>query len=220
PLVGSIVIVTGRPADVAVTYGSLDSIGGIAVLGQYGLDRWEGGRHTSPQPPPGVQTVREELPGLIERVGAPEGTWIEDKGHALAVHTRRTPEPDSALDLLRSPLDALAERTGLSVEPGRMVIELRPRGMDKGTALTDFVTDRGGSVVLYAGDDLGDLAAFDAVENLREQGVPGITVCSGSTEVTALAERADLVVDGPEGIADLLADLRHALITPSGPPSS
>ncbi|RNL84013.1 trehalose-phosphatase [Halostreptopolyspora alba] len=209
--VGAVVIVTGRPADVAVSYGGLDGVDGIVVLGHYGLDRWENGRHTTPEPPAGVRDVREELPHLLERFGAPEGTWIEDKGHALAVHTRRTADPDSALELLRSPLAALAESHGLVVEPGRMVVELRPPGMDKGTALGRFVAERGGSTVLYAGDDLGDLAAFDAVGDLRGRGVAGLTVCSGSTEVAALAERADLVVDGPDGVADLLAELRAAL---------
>jgi trehalose 6-phosphate phosphatase len=61
------------------------------------------------------------------------------------------------------------------------------------------------------GDDLGDLAAFAAVEQLRAEGVPGLLVCSGSTEVTALAERADLVVDGPEGVAALLSALADEL---------
>ncbi|ASU82225.1 trehalose-phosphatase [Nocardiopsis gilva YIM 90087] len=210
-LVASVVIITGRPAGLAVEYGGLDSIEGVVVLGQYGRERWEAGRLDAPEPPAGVQLVREELPGLLRRYDAPEGTWIEDKGHALAVHTRRTPDPDAALSLLRHPLAALAERADLAVEPGRMVIELRPSGMDKGAALTRFTTERGATSLLFAGDDLGDLAAFDAVERLREKGVAGLTVCSGSDEVTALAERADLIVDGPPGIADLLGSLRAAL---------
>ena len=39
---------------------------------------------------------------------------------------------------------------------------------------------------------------------MREDGVPGLTVASGSTEVSEIARRADLVVDGPVGVADLL----------------
>jgi trehalose 6-phosphate phosphatase len=60
---------------------------------------------------------------------------------------------------------------------------------------------------MYAGDDLGDLPAFAAVDKLRSDGVPGLLVCSGSTEVTELAERADLVVDGPAGVVRLLRGL-------------
>jgi trehalose 6-phosphate phosphatase len=64
--------------------------------------------------------------------------------------------------------------------------------------------------VVFVGDDLGDLPAFAEVDRLRGEGVPGLVVCSGSTEVTALAERADLVVDGPEGVAALLRSLAEA----------
>lgn len=85
--------------------------------------------------------------------------------------------------------------------------------MDKGRALTGFLKERQAKSVLFAGDDLGDLAAFDAVEELRGQGIAGITVCSGSEEVATLADRADLVVPGPEGIAQLLSALATT-ITP------
>ncbi|WP_416976060.1 trehalose-phosphatase, partial [Streptomyces sp. 4F14] len=90
------------------------------------------------------------------------------------------------------------------VEPGRMVLELRPPGMDKGVALSRYVRELGAESVLYAGDDLGDLPAFAAVEALRSDGVPGLLVCSGSEEVTELSQRADVVVDGPEGVVRLL----------------
>jgi trehalose 6-phosphate phosphatase len=64
---------------------------------------------------------------------------------------------------------------------------------------------------MYAGDDLGDLPAFAAVDKLRSDGVPGLLVCSGSAEVTELAERADLVVDGPAGVVRLLMALASRL---------
>ncbi|MFD0803499.1 trehalose-phosphatase, partial [Streptomonospora algeriensis] len=184
PLVGRLVIITGRPAAVAVEYGGLAEVANILVLGHYGLERWEDGHVTAPDPPAGVGLVREELPELLRRSGAHEGTRIEDKGRSLAVHTRGAADPDAALEAVRIPLAALAQRAGLTVEPGRRVIELRPTGMDKGAALASVVADSGeGAAVLYAGDDLGDLAAFDTVERLRDRGLPGITVCSGSEEV-------------------------------------
>jgi trehalose 6-phosphate phosphatase len=207
PLVRSVVIITGRPAALAVEYGGFAGLDGLTVLGQYGRERWESGTLTVPEEHPGVVEAREKLSRVLEAAGAPEGTHIEDKGHALAVHTRRTAEPQVALERLRSILDALAERAGLVVEPGRFVLELRPPGMDKGVALRDFVAERKAGAVLYAGDDLGDLAAYDAVDALREEGLPGVKVCSGSAEVTALADRADVVVEGPEGVLRLLADL-------------
>lgn len=207
PLVRSVVVVTGRPALRAVEYGGLDAVPGVVVLGQYGRERWEGGALTVPDTVLGVQQARDALPELLKDLGAPEGVFIEDKGHALAVHTRRTADPEAALDLVGIPLAELASETGLVVEPGRLVIELRPDGMDKGVALAEFVTERRAETVLYTGDDLGDVAAFDVVERLRLGAVAGITVCSGSTEVRGLAERADLVVDGPDGVVALLEAL-------------
>ncbi len=91
------------------------------------------------------------------------------------------------------------------------MLELRPPGVDKGAALDVFLTERPVSSVLYAGDDLGDLAAFEAVGRARARGLAGVTVCSGSTEVTELASRADLVVAGPAGVVELLAGLATAL---------
>jgi len=120
------------------------------------------------------------------------------------VHTRRTADPDAALRRLRPPLERLAEDEGLLAQPGRMVIELRPRGMDKGAALKAVISERAARVALFCGDDLGDLPAFRALGELRGEGIPGVAVCSGSAEVTELAAAADLVVDGPAGVVDLL----------------
>ncbi|WP_433333026.1 trehalose-phosphatase [Spirillospora sp. CA-294931] len=207
PRVGAIVVITGRPAAVAVEFGGFEGIDGLVVLGQYGLERWESGELTAPEPPPGVAEARAKLPAILSASGAPAEAFIEDKGQALAVHTRRCAEPEVALERLRGLLGALAERTGLVLEPGRLVLELRPPGMDKGMALRRFLEARDPSAVLFAGDDLGDLAAFDAVDDLRARGVPGVKVCSGSTEVTALAARADLTVEGPEGVVTFLESL-------------
>ncbi|OPC82430.1 trehalose-phosphatase [Embleya scabrispora] len=216
PHLAAVVIVTGRPAAVAVEYGRFRGVAGLenlVVLGHYGLERWDAAtdRVSAPEPPRGVHEVRLELPDLLRSLDAWNTTWTEDKGSALAVHTRRAPDPQATLDLLRGPLGELAKRHDLVVEPGRYVLELRPRGMDKGRALTGFLAERRAAMVLFAGDDLGDLAAFEAVEELRGRGVAGLTVCSGSAEVHALAERADLVVAGPEAIADLLGALADAV---------
>ncbi|GHG65028.1 trehalose 6-phosphate phosphatase [Streptomyces griseocarneus] len=216
PRLGSVAVITGRPAGVAVRLGGFAGTAGLehlVVLGHYGAERWDAvtGTVRAPAPHPGVAAVQAELPGVLDDSGAWHGTWIEDKGRAVAVHTRRADDPERAFEALRAPLADLAARHGLIVEPGRLVLELRPPGMDKGVALAEYVRESGAGSVLYAGDDLGDLAAFAAVEKLRAEGVPGTLVCSGSAEVTALAERADLVVDGPAGVVDLLTGLADKL---------
>jgi len=214
--VGGIAVITGRPAAVAVEYGGFAGVAelaGLVVLGLYGLERWDAatGWVVSPGAGEGVARARAELPTVLAAAGAPEGVWVEDKGSALGVHTRRAADPEGALLALREPLTTLAGRHELVVEPGRMVLELRPPGVDKGAALIGQARELGARAVLFAGDDLGDLAAYDAVEQLRREGIPGVTVCSGSTEVTELAARADLVVPGPEGVVTLLTDLADHL---------
>ena len=216
-VVGTLAVITGRPAASAVDLGGFEAVPGLIVLGHYGLERWADGTLDSPPSLPGVEAARARLPGLLAQAGAPEGTRIEDKGHAVAVHTRQAADPQAALDRLRDPLAGLAAQYGLAVEPGRMVIELRPQGMDKGQALRTLVQQRKPSAVMFCGDDLGDVAAFDAVRELRRDGVPGLTVFSGSAEVTALAQSADLVVDGPDGVVALLGALASA-VTGARPP--
>ncbi|MFG3021931.1 trehalose-phosphatase [Streptomyces sp. NPDC048254] len=211
PKVAAVAVITGRPAEIAVRYGGFAGVPGLdhlVVLGHYGAERWDAatGEITAPPPHPGIAAVRAELPAVIEAAGA-RGTWIEDKGHAVAVHTRRADDPQATFESLRAPLTDLATRHALIVEPGRLVLELRPPGMDKGVALREYAREIGAGAVLYAGDDLGDIPAFAAVEKLRAEGTPGLLVCSGSEEVTELAERSDLVVNGPEEVVRLLRTL-------------
>ncbi|WP_030933090.1 trehalose-phosphatase [Streptomyces sp. NRRL B-24720] len=219
PKVASVAVITGRPAGVAVRHGGFAGVPGLdhlVVLGHYGAERWDAVSSTvhTPAPHPGVAAVRAELPGVLDRFDSWHGTWIEEKGQALAVHTRRAADPQAAFDALRSPLGELAARHGLIVEPGRLVLELRPPGMDKGVALAKYVRETDAESVLYAGDDLGDLAAYAAVEKLRTEGpdgIPGLLVCSGSAEVPELAERADLLLPGPAAVVDFLAALARRL---------
>ena len=58
------------------------------------------------------------------------------------------------------------------------------------------------AAVAYTGDDLGDLPAFDAIDALRATACPASRSRSGSAEAAEVARRADLVVDGPAGVAD------------------
>ncbi|NEB71128.1 trehalose-phosphatase, partial [Streptomyces fulvissimus] len=208
-----------RPAGVAVRYGGFAGVPGLdhlVVLGHYGAERWDAATGTvnAPAPHPGVAAARAELPGVLHKFDSWHGTWIEEKGQAVAVHTRRAEDPQAAFETLRGPLGELAALHGLILEPGRQVLELRPPGMDKGVALATYVAEVDAESVLYAGDDLGDLAAFAAVEKLRgdgPDGIPGLLVCSGSAEVPELAERADLLVPGPAAVVDFLAALADRL---------
>jgi len=203
---GQVAIVTGRPADWLVDVAGLGAVPGLVIAGQYGLQHWAAGVLREAEPSAGLAAVRVGLPGLV----AGRQARIEDKGLSIVVHTRGAEHPDAELAALAAPIRGLAARHGLEAHPGRHVVEIRPPGADKGATLTALIGQFEPNAVLFIGDDLGDLPAFAVVESGRARGRPGLTVCSASTEASQVAARADLVVDGPAGVVDLLAGLVSA----------
>jgi trehalose 6-phosphate phosphatase len=87
------------------------------------------------------------------------------------------------------------------------VIEVRAPGMDKGRAVEALVDEIGAGAFVFAGDDLGDVEAFEAVEKLAKDGLPTLLVCSASDEESALLPMSDVVVHGPEGVLEFLSRL-------------
>jgi trehalose 6-phosphate phosphatase len=215
-VVFAITVITGRPARQALALGGLDEIGNavgdsgkeLYLFGQYGNERWSSTsrRIVSPRPPRGLASYLGALPSLLRRLDAAEA-FVEEKGLAVAVHTRRLPDPAGAFSRLLPELEKLATDHGLAVEPGRQVIEARAPGMHKGQVVRDIAEDLSPGGFLFAGDDLGDVEAFEAVAELRDAGLPTFLVCSASDEQTALAAQADLVVDGPGGVLAFLREL-------------
>ncbi|HEY5200932.1 MAG TPA: trehalose-phosphatase [Acidothermaceae bacterium] len=217
--IGAVAVVTGRPAGVAAELLGFTAVappGNLSVVGHYGLETWTAAAGVlpvagvDPRRSERVEHVRAALPALLRDVGAPSSTRIEDKGAAVAVHVRETADPHAALELLREPLQRLAESEGLRLEPGRLVLELRPAGTDKGTALVSLVDQFSARSVCYVGDDRGDIAAFDALEGLRSKGFATLGVFSGVPNESALAHlaaRADLQLSGPDAVVAFLEGL-------------
>jgi trehalose 6-phosphate phosphatase len=154
--------------------------------------------------------VADELPALLASLGL-AGARIEHKGRAIGVHTRTLADPAAAFAALESPIRELAERHGLRVEPGKNVWEIRPAGVDKGATLRSVVAETAAQQVVFAGDDLGDLPAFEAVRALRAEGLTGLLVCSASYEEDALVAISDVILDGPAGVAEWLTALADAI---------
>jgi len=206
---GQIAIITGRPVRQALELGGFlghDDLGHLIICGQYGAERWDAatGRIIEPAPSAAIAQLSATLPDWLAAHGG-EQLRIEDKGLAVAIHTRGI-DP-GVLDELAAPLSALAAELGLVVEPGRQVLELRAARVDKGDVLRALVKETGARQVIFAGDDLGDLPAFDAVDELRASGVAGLLICSASSEQDALVGRADVVLDGPNEVAAWLEQL-------------
>jgi trehalose 6-phosphate phosphatase len=214
--VRAIAVITGRPARQALALGGLDEVGDrigeegreLYVLGQYGNERWTSTerRVISPRPPHGLAGFLRDLPAVLRRAGA-QDAFVEEKGLAVAVHVRRLPDAPGAYHRLLAPLSTAAREHDLMLEPGRNVIEVRAAGMDKGHAVHALARELGAEGFLFAGDDLGDVEAFRAVMDLRHAGLATLLVCSASAEQTALLDLADVVVDGPGGVLDVLRQL-------------
>lgn len=96
-----------------------------------------------------------------------EGWHVERKPASLAVHSRRVERPDAVLAEVRSAMERHTGRApGWVVTDGKAVTELRPEGVDKGTAL-EWLADRDPDRAIVAiGDDITDEDTFEAT-NLR-----------------------------------------------------
>ncbi len=201
-------VITGRDARTVVRLGGLDAVPGLVVEGLYGAESWHDGRLDTPDTPPVIAELRRRLPQAISTDdGTPSALWIEDKRLSLVVHGRRAADPDAALAPVRAPVQALADELGLEVHAGRGVLELRLPGYDKAGALRRLIERWHPRVVLFAGDDLGDVPALRAIRELRAEGLAAFAVGAGSAEVPELAAAADVLVDGPAGVRELLARL-------------
>ena len=126
---------------------------------------------------------------------------VENKGRvAVTIHWRTAPSLAAEVQAFAA---GLARRYDLD-EPlrGRMAVELRPPvPVDKGTVTAELAA--GASVVVFAGDDAGDLVAFDVLTRLAEAGAVAHTVRIGvrSTEAPPGIFDADVLVDGPAALA-------------------
>ena len=182
---------------------------GVVVSGLYGLEkaqvsRMQGGEVTPHPDAEGWRQVVDEVVATAEE-NAPGGVVVEDKGLSVTIHYRGAQEHEG---WVKEWAEERARATGLSAHPARMSYELRlPIESDKGSALTELVS--GLSIACFAGDDSGDLPAFEALDRLaRDEGMMVLKVAVRSDESPPeLLERADVEVDGPEGMVKLFAGL-------------
>ena len=137
-----------------------------------------------------------------DQIRSQAGIWLEAKPASSSIHFRRRPLAGPSLERLLTPL---AERLGLMVGLGRMVLEVMPKQADKGDALKRLVARLRPEGVTFAGDDTGDRAAFEVTSALT---VPHLAIGVASPEVDASTFAAcDLVVDGPQAAAAFLSRL-------------
>jgi trehalose 6-phosphate phosphatase len=201
---------SGRAAVEARRIVGLDE---LVYAGNHGYELLRPGE-SAPTPDPALRghedVARRFVDGLDHRRLASAGFRIEDKGPILALHWRGAADERSARELVEEVAASAADH-GLVPHPGRKVLEIRPlAGIDKGTAITLLLEQGSIANALYGGDDITDLDAFAALRERRRAGALRSAICVGvgSEEgPVEIADRADVVVDGPDGYLDLLRGL-------------
>jgi trehalose 6-phosphate phosphatase len=135
---------------------------------------------------------------------------IEDKGPIKAFHWRDVPDEAEAESWL-SNVAQEAEAEGFATHWGRKVLEIRPPvPINKGQAVRTLIGETQARAALFAGDDVTDLDAFDALDALRAAETLDAAVRVGVRSVEgppAIVERADVIVEGVRGMVDVLAAL-------------
>ena len=178
--------VTGRVGEEAR---ALVAVDGVEIVGEHGLE---------------LVPEAEEWVGRLQAFAAAAEWPAEAKRLTLAFHWRTAPDEEEALAVLR-PLAERAEAEGFRPRWGRKVLEVRPPlDADKGTAVAALLERHGLRRALYAGDDTTDLDAFRALDGLDLAVRVAVASAEGPSE---LREAADVIVDGPAELLQLLQRL-------------
>lgn len=177
---GRVAIISGR------TIAEIDRIAAGAALSASGVHGLERRRRDGSMDRAEASAAVVGVVSAFDRFAADRpGVIVEDKGVSAGLHYRQAPEAgDEATALARR----LAAETGLELQPGHMVLELKTPGADKGRALTAFMHEApfAGAVPVMLGDDLTDEAGFLAAEALG-----GYGVLVGEARETAARYRLD-----------------------------
>jgi trehalose 6-phosphate phosphatase len=181
------------------------------ALGSYGLELPESvSRSGYPDglDPEAAGAALEAAGGELEALarGWP-ATRLETKRWGRAVHFRGGAEATFDDPETHAAVGAVAARHGLEASPGRLVIEVRPKGADKGSALAALVRRLEPSAVVFAGDDLGDVPAWRELRRLSST-MPTVAAAVASPELdpSATAE-CDVVLEDRGQLAGFVSRL-------------
>ena len=178
--------VSGRSGDRAR---EIVGVPALTYVGEHGLE---------------LDPEAEQWAPRIHAFAAGAGWPAEDKPLSAAFHYRTAPDQDEARRVLEE-IERAACAEGFRTRWGRLVLEvLPPLETSKGTAVRRLLTARGLTRALYAGDDATDVDAFAALDGLETAVRVAVASHEGPSE---LASRADVIVESPEALANLLARL-------------
>ena len=195
---GALALVSGR------TLAQLDELFAplrLSAAGLHGLERRNLRTEiVRARPDPAIlEAARAQLAAFADRH---RGVLLEDKGLTLALHYRNAPAQQDAANAAAEAAVA-ASQGALVLLRGKMVLELKPPGFDKGQAIAAFMSEPpfAGRRPVFAGDDVTDEAGFEAV---NEQG--GVTIRIGNDAAPTAARHGQPDVGAMQRwLLDLLA---------------
>lgn len=159
---GAVALISGRSiSDLERHLGRLR----LPLAGQHGLERRDAaGRLWIHAAPPEAKCAIKEA--LLPVMARHPGLLLEDKGLTLALHYRRAPHLAAYVHRTMNQLCSLWG--GLVVQPGKRVVEIKPAGIDKGTAVTEYLCEPPflSRRPVFIGDDLNDEHGFAEVNRL------------------------------------------------------
>ena len=148
--------------------------------------------------------IRALLPQVEALLAGRRGFLCEDKGLSLSLHYRLAGPEESreVVDRFCRLAQTILDQGGLELLTGKMVVELRPRGINKGKLVEVFLSQAQGARPIYIGDDVTDEDAFKALAGL------GPTVKVDSRPVSSAAAYRFLQQDEVITFLQLLAGAR------------
>lgn len=159
-LEGALAIISGRPiAEIDAIMAPVN----LPVAGVHGVQRRTAQGEWKATEPHGLHMLVAEATVLV---GTLTGVRVESKPGAVALHYRAAPEHEGAC--LQAAQALAATHTGWNVMAGKCVVELKPQGVDKGSAVRAFQTETpfAGRRPIFVGDDVTDEAGFAVVAQL------------------------------------------------------
>lgn len=164
-LEGRLAILSGRSVDDLL--GHLAPVT-LAIAGSHGLERTgPGDKIVAPPAPDALAEAVYVLRGVQNHY---PDVLIEEKPFGVAIHFRLAPEAEEAC---RFAATEVANQTGMVVQPGKMVFELKPSSGTKGGALRAFMAEPPFLTTrpVFLGDDLTDEHGFEAAMDLAGAGI-------------------------------------------------
>ena len=214
-LVDVVAVVSGRSAiDAAL----LIDLPGVLVVGNHGFEWLQNGvrvADASVEPfIPAIEAALVEIGGQIALDPALVGAIVENKALSGSIHYRLTADRDFSRLKLLALAEVEADRYGLKVTEGRMVIELRPAiEINKGVALRSIIAREQLKSMVFFGDDVTDIDGFRALKSMRNGlGFAGASIAVSDPEAKPeVIEAADASVSGVPACIELLKTLADRL---------